>query len=92
MSRRTIHKLLIASVVWILLIAGGAYMTYPAMGPVAVTLVDNPFWDLIVTGNPDAPFRAAIKTGAWLSWCLIPLALFWSLTWASAKRNSRRGA
>ena len=77
MSRSRNRSLLIASFVWVLLIVGGAFLAYPSIGPIAASIEPNPFWSVVVTGDPTAPFRVHLKVGSWLAWSLGPVALLW---------------
>lgn len=92
MSRSYIGTLLIISAIWVLLIAGGAYLTYPVIGPVAVIIDPNPYWIVDVIGDSADPFRVIFKARSWLGWCLTPLALLWVVAFVSARRQSNHAA
>lgn len=63
MCRTRERFLLMASFTWVLLIAGGAFLAYPSIGPNRASLEPNPFSSVAVTGNPTAPFRVHLKIG-----------------------------
>ena len=92
MSRSRTRSLLVASVVWILLIGAGAYLTYPAIGPIAASIEPSPFWSVGATGNESAPLRVELKTISWLAWCLGPVTLLWVLAFLFARRPSQHAA
>ena len=77
MSRFRKRSLLAVSLVWVLLIASGALLAYPSVGPIAASIEPNPFWSVAVTGDPAAPFRVQLKVGSWLAWSLGPVLLLW---------------
>jgi len=77
MSRSRKRFLLIASFTWVLLIAGGAFLAYPSIGPIAASFEPNPFWSVGVTGDPIAPFRVHLKIGLWLAWSVGPVVPLW---------------
>ena len=77
MSRSRKRYLLAVSLAWVLLIAGGAVLAYPSVGPIAASIEPNPFWSVAATGDPVAPFRVHLKVGSWLTWSLGPVLLVW---------------
>ena len=89
MSRFRKRSLLAVSLVWVLLIASGALLAYPSVGPIAASIEPNPFWSVDATGSPSAPFRVGLKTVSWLVWTSAPLALLWALTFLSGRRPAR---
>ena len=92
MTRSRTRSLLIASVVWVVLIGAGAYVTYPAIGQLAASIEPNPFWSVATTGNESAPFRVELKTISWLAWCLGPVALLWVASFLLTRRPPRHAA
>lgn len=83
-----VRSLLIASAIWLLLIAAGAYITLPTIGPVAVSIEPNPFWSVIATGDPAAAFQVSLKAVPWLIWCLAPIVILWLLALVMARRQN----
>ena len=92
MSRSLVRSLLVASIAWILLLAAGAYLLYPEIGPVVASFEPNPFWTTEATGNAAAPIRVNLKSGPWLASCLIPLAALWGLAAVLRFATRRRSA
>ena len=92
MSRQRVRSQLIASVVWLLLLAAGAYITCPIVGPIAASIEPNPLWSVAATGNAAAPFQVGLKVDSWLIWCLAPIAVVWLLGWVFARQPLRRAA
>ena len=88
MTRSRKSLLLIASFAWVLLIGAGAYLTYPSVGPIVVSIEPNPFWSADATGIVSAPFRVGLKTASWLAWTLTPVALLWLLALLVERRSS----
>lgn len=77
MSHTLKRALIIASFIWVLLIAAGAYLAYPTIGTIASSITPNPFWLVEATGDAAAPFRVLLKTSAWIAWTLAPVAAMW---------------
>nr|CAS02436.1 putative integron gene cassette protein [uncultured bacterium] len=67
-------------------------MTYPSIGPVAVSIEPNPFWSFNATGITSVSFHVDLKTASWLAWTLVPVALLWALTFLVERLSSRRAA
>lgn len=92
MSRSRKLVLLVISFVWVLLIGVGAFFTYPSIGPIATSIDPNPFWSVVATGDPSAPYRTGLKTGSWFAWTLVPVALIWLVGIIHRRRSSRQDA
>ena len=85
------RALLATSAVWLLLIVACAYIAYPTIGPVAVSVSTNPFWDVAATGSPESPFNV---TGRW-SYMLVaafgPVSVLWLATFVIRRYRPRSG-
>ena len=92
MSRSSKRYLLAASLAWVLLIAGGALLAYPSVGPIAASIEPNPFWSVAVTGDPATLFRVHLKVGSWLAWSLGPVLLLWLVAIVRGRQPSGHAA
>jgi hypothetical protein len=92
MTRPLKRALLIASLVWVLLIGVGAYLAYPSIGQIAVSIEPNPLWSVEATGIESAPFRVSLKTRTWVAVTLVPVTLLWVLAFLLGRRSSGHAA
>lgn len=86
MPRSLYRRLIMASLAWVLLVAGGAFLARPVVGPIIASIDPNPFWSVVATGIPAAPFRISLRTASWLGWCLAPVVALWLAALAARRK------
>lgn len=91
----SISKYLIASAIWLLLVAACVLIAHPSivnapsLGPFAVSATPNPFWIVDATLVHDSPFRITAKWGYLLGVALAPLAALWLLGFLLLRQRGR---
>ena len=76
------QRLLLAlSVTWLVMVSLYIYSAYPAFLPngAAVSLVHNPFWDLVHTKDLAKPWTVEPRVASMAGYVFVPMALLWIL-------------
>ena len=83
------------SVVWLLLMAACAYIAYPSVDAIAISISPNPFWEVAATGVPESPFAVTANWGYLLAVSVGPVLALWVAAFVfrhSRPRLSRHAA
>ena len=89
------RTLWVFSSVWLLLMGACAYIAYPSIGAIAISITPNPFWEVAATGVPQSPFAVTANWGYLLAVSLGPVLALWLAAFVfrrSRPRSSRHAA